>query len=137
MDGASDVASRWTVSEDEITFRFVASGGPGGQHANRSNTKVEATFDVQESASMPAWLKERVTDKLGDTIRVTVDDERSQYRNRQLALERIQERVDRAAKVDRPRRKTKPTRGSQRRRLDSKRRRGDVKKGRRRPSADD
>lgn len=129
--------TRWRVPEDEVTFRFVASGGPGGQHANRSNTKVEATFDVQGSASMPGWLRERVQAKVGDVIRVSVDDERSQFRNRQLAIERIQERVDRAAKVERPRRATKPTKGSQRRRLDAKRRRSDVKRSRRRPSADD
>ena len=131
------MSSRWAVPEAEVTFRYMASGGPGGQHANRSNTKVEAVFRLDESPSMPAFLKERVTAKLGDVIRVTVDDERSQFRNRQLAVERIQERVDRAAKVERPRRATKPTRGSQRRRLDAKRKRSDVKRQRRRPAADD
>jgi len=75
--------------------------------------------------------------KLGEVVRVTVDDERSQFRNKQLALERIQERIDRAARVERPRRATKPTRGSQRRRLDTKRQRGDVKRQRRRPNVDD
>ena len=131
------MSSHWTVPEDEVTFRFMASGGPGGQHANRSNTKVEAVFRIDESASMPAFLKERVAPKLGDVVRVTVDAERSQYRNRQLALERIQTRIDAAAKVERPRKDTRPTRGSQRRRLDSKRKRGDVKRQRRRPSTDD
>jgi len=86
---------------------------------------------------MPDFLRKRVAEKLGDVIRVTVDDERSQYRNRQLAVERIQARVDAAAKVERPRRETKPTRGSQRRRLDSKRKRGDTKRQRRRPGYDD
>jgi len=131
------MSSRWEVPEDEVSFRFMASGGPGGQHANRSNTKVEAVFRIDESASMPQFLKTRVSEKLGDVIRVTVDAERSQYRNRQLAVERIQERIDRAAKVERPRRATKPTRGSQRRRLDSKRKRGDTKRQRRRPGQDD
>ncbi|MEM7140027.1 MAG: alternative ribosome rescue aminoacyl-tRNA hydrolase ArfB [Actinomycetota bacterium] len=128
---------RWSVPDDEVAFRFMASGGPGGQHANRSNTKVEATFVVEESSSMPEWLRERVSEKVGGVIRVTVDDERSQYRNRQLALERIQARVDAAARVERPRKATKPTKGSQRRRLDAKRRRSDVKRGRRRPNTDD
>lgn len=131
------MAGRWQVPEDEVTFRFVASGGPGGQHANRSNTKVEAVFVPDESRSMPKRLKERVGKKVGGVIRVTVDDERSQYRNRQIALERIQERVDAAARVERPRRPTKPTKGSQRRRLDAKRRRGDVKRNRRPPRPDD
>jgi len=131
------MSSRWEVPEDEVSFRFMTSGGSGGQHANRSNTKVEAVFRIVDSPSMPDFLKERVGAKLGEVIRVTVDDERSQYRNRQLAVERIQERIDRAAKVERPRRATKPTRGSQRRRVDAKRRRSDVKKQRRRPGADD
>ncbi len=131
------MSSRWVVPEDEVAFRYMASGGPGGQHANRSNTKVEAVFRIDESRSMPDFLKQRVGAKLGEVIRVTVDDERSQFRNRQLALERIQERVDRAARVERPRRATKPTRGSQRRRLDTKRQRGDVKRQRRRPGLDD
>ena len=130
------MSGRWQVSEDEVTFRFVASGGPGGQHANRSNTKVEAVLVLVES-SMPQALRERVAAKLGDSIRVTVDDERSQYRNRQLAMQRLQERIDRAAVVERPRRATKPTKGSQRRRLDTKRKRGDIKRGRRSPGADD
>lgn len=131
------MSSRWAVPEDEVTFRFMASGGPGGQHANRSNTKVEAVFRIDESVSMPTFLKERVVAKLGESVRVTVDDERSQYRNKQLALERIQERIDQAARVERPRRPTKPTKGSRRRRLDDKRKRGDVKRQRRPPSSDD
>ena len=131
------MASRWMVPEDEVAFRFMASGGPGGQHANRSNTKVEAVFRLDDSLSMPTSLKSRVAAKLGDVIRVTVDDERSQYRNRQLAMERIQERIDQAGKVERKRRPTKPTRGSQRRRLASKRKRSDVKRQRRRPRDDD
>ena len=126
----------WQIPDAEVTFRFMASGGPGGQHANRSNTKVEATFVLAES-SMPPARRDRVAAKLGDTVRVTVDDERSQYRNKQLAMERLQERVDRAARVERPRQKTKPTRGSKRRRLDAKRRRGDVKRARRKPGYDD
>ena len=131
------MSPRWEVPPDEVSFRYMASGGPGGQHANRSNTKVEAVFHLDESASMPEALRARVMAKLGEVIRVTVDAERSQYRNRQIAVERIQSRIDAAAKVDRPRRDTKPTRGSQRRRLDEKRQRGDVKRQRRRPAADD
>ncbi len=131
------MGSGWTVPDDEVTFRFVASGGPGGQHANRSNTKVDAVFRLDESASMPDGLRQRVRAKLGAVIRVTVDDERSQYRNRQLAIERIQSRIDEAGKVKPPRRPTKPSRGAKKRRLDAKRRRGDVKRQRRRPQHDD
>ena len=127
----------WQVPENEIEFRFVASGGPGGQHANRSNTKVDAVFRLDESPTMPAGLRERVRGKLGDVVRVTVDDERSQTRNREIALERMRGRVRNAGVVEKPRRATKPTRGSQRRRVEAKRRRSDVKKGRKRPGYDD
>ena len=127
----------WQVPENEIEFRFVASGGPGGQHANRSNTKVDAVFRLDESPTMPAGLRERVRAKLGDVVRVTVDDERSQTRNREIALERMRGRVRNAGVVEKPRRATKPTRGSQRRRVEAKRRRSDVKKARKRPGYDD
>lgn len=131
------MSSGWIVPEDEIEFRFVASGGPGGQHANRSNTKVEAVFRLGDSTTMPVALRDRVRDALGDSVRVTVEDERSQLRNRQLAVERIRDRVRQAGHVQRPRRATRPTRGSQRRRVEQKRRRGDVKRQRRRPTDDD
>ena len=131
------MTSEWQVPEDEISLRFVASGGPGGQHANRSNTKVVAVFRIDESETMPAALRTRVRAALGDVVRVTVDDERSQLRNREIAVERIRQRVRDAGRVQRSRRATRPTRGSQRRRVDSKKRRGDLKKQRRRPSLDD
>ena len=127
----------WQVPENEIEFRFIASGGPGGQHANRSNTKVDAVFRLDESATMPAALRERVRARLGDVVRVTVDDERSQLRNREIAVERLRGRVRNAGVVEKTRRATKPTRGSQRRRVEGKRRRSEVKRNRRRPGADD
>ena len=127
----------WQVPENEIEFRFTASGGPGGQHANRSNTKVDAVFRLDESTTMPDGLRERVRARLGDVVRVTVDDERSQLRNRELAVERLRGRVRNAGVVEKARRATKPTRGSQKRRVEAKRRRGDVKRQRRRPGVDD
>lgn len=127
----------WQVPENEIEFRFTASGGPGGQHANRSNTKVDAVFRLDASTTMPAALRERVRERLGDAVRVTVDDERSQLRNRELAVERLRGRVRNAGVVEKSRRPTKPTRGSQRRRVEAKRRRSDVKRNRRRPASDD
>jgi len=131
------MTSGWVVPEDEISFRFVASGGPGGQHANRSNTKVVAVFRLDESATMPAELRTRVRAALGDVVRVNVDDERSQLRNREIAVDRIRRRVRDAGTVSRSRRPTRPTRGSQRRRVEGKRRRGEVKRQRRRPTSDD
>jgi len=131
------MTSGWTVPDDEVEVHFVASGGPGGQHANRSNTKVDAVFRPADSVTMPDRLRERVLAKLGPAVRVTVDDERSQYRNRILAVERIRQKVSQAGVVERKRRATKPTRGSQRRRMDGKTRRGQTKKLRRRPTSDD
>jgi len=127
----------WTVPEDEISLRFVASGGPGGQHANRSNTKVVAVFRLDESTTMPPELRARVRARLGDVVRVTVDDERSQLRNREIAVERVRQRVSDAGRVQRSRRDTRPSRRSQRRRVERKRRRGDLKRQRRRPTLDD
>ena len=127
----------WMVPENEIRFRFTASGGPGGQHANRANTKVDAVFRVDESPTMPPALRDRVCERLGPTVRVTVDDERSQARNREIAVARIRARVRDAGRVPRARRATRPSRASQRRRVEQKRRRGDVKRQRRRPSNDD
>ncbi len=129
--------SGWVVPDDEVEVHFVTSGGPGGQHANRSNTKVDAVFRPADSETMPDHLRERVLAKLGPVVRVAVDDERSQYRNRVLAVERIREKVRKAGFVERKRRPTKPTRGSQRRRVDGKKRRGQTKSLRRRPTADD
>lgn len=127
----------WEVPEGEIEFRFLASGGPGGQHANRSNTKVDAVWRPGDSASVPDHLRERIIDRLGETVRVTVDDERSQLRNREIAVERLRGRVRNATVVERSRRPTKATRASKRRRVDTKRRRGDLKRSRRKPGFDD
>lgn len=133
----ADMTVGWEIPEAEIDFRFVASGGPGGQHANRSNTKVDATFNIAESPSMPEGLRQRVMERLGQTVRATVDDERSQLRNRQIAIERLRGRVAAAGKVERPRRATKPTRGSKKRRVEAKRQRSDLKRGRQKPGRDD
>ncbi|MDG1877051.1 MAG: alternative ribosome rescue aminoacyl-tRNA hydrolase ArfB [Acidimicrobiales bacterium] len=127
----------WTVPESEIVFRFTASGGPGGQHANRSNTKVIAVWRPEESLSLPLALRDRVVERLGDVVRVAVDDERSQTRNREIAVVRIRARVANALVVERTRRATKATRASKRRRVDAKRQRGEIKRGRQQPRFDD
>lgn len=127
----------WSVPESEIEFRFTASGGPGGQHANRSNTKVIAVWRPEESASIPEALRSRVLDRLGDMVRVAVDDERSQLRNREIAVERLRGRVANALVVERARRPTRATRASKRRRMDAKRQRGEIKRGRQKPRLDD
>ncbi len=137
MGGGLVMHGEWAVPEAEIEVRFTTSGGPGGQHANRSNTKVIAVWRPDTSPSIPPAVRARVMERLGDAVRVAVDDERSQSRNREIAVERIRARVASALVVERPRRPTKATRASKRRRVDAKRQRGEVKRGRQKPQIDD
>jgi len=115
----------------EIAFRFSRSSGPGGQHAQKSSTRAEAIFDVEDSAALTAAEKRRVLERLGPVVRAVAQDERSQLRNRELATERILEQLRAATKVRRKRRATKPTAASQERRLEEKKRRGATKRLRR------
>ncbi|HLI01087.1 MAG TPA: alternative ribosome rescue aminoacyl-tRNA hydrolase ArfB [Acidimicrobiales bacterium] len=119
------------VPASELAWRFSAAGGPGGQHVNTSNTRVELLWDVAASPGLPDDVRRRLVSRLGPTVRVVASDRRSQAQNRQLALERLAERV--AAGLHQPatRRPTRPTLSSQRRRLDAKRRQGDRKRERR------
>jgi ribosome-associated protein len=122
---------------DELEWRFSGSGGPGGQHANTANTRVEVVFDVDASKSLGPRQRVRVSERLGPVVRVVASDTRSQARNRELALERLRTRLADALKVERRRQPTSPTEASRRRRLDEKRKRSDVKRQRRVPSTDE
>lgn len=124
------------ISLAELEWRFTASGGPGGQHANTANTRAEVVFDVANSPSLGPRQRDRLLAKLGPTVRVVVSDERSQARNRALALERLRSRLAAALHIDRPRRPTAPSKAAKERRLQSKHRRSDVKKLRRPPEVD-
>ena len=121
---------------DELEWRFTASGGPGGQHANTANTRAEVRFDIANSSSLGPRQKARLLERLGPSVRVVASDERSQLRNRELALDRLSSRLAQALRVDRERRPTAPTAGARRRRVDSKRKRGEVKRLRGRPRPD-
>ena len=120
-----------TIPDAELTWRFSTSSGPGGQHVNTSNTRAEVSFDVAGSAALPEWAKTRILSVLGPVVAVTASDARSQHRNRALARERLGARLAAALHVDPPRRPTRPSKASQRRRLDSKRRQADRKRDRR------
>jgi len=120
----------------ELTWRFSRSGGPGGQHANTSDTRVEVRFDIAASPSVGPRQRARLLEKLGDEVWVVVSDERSQVRNRELALGRLADRLADALRVQTPRRATKPTRASVQRRLTDKRRQAGRKADRRRPPTD-
>jgi ribosome-associated protein len=116
----------------EITVRASRSSGPGGQHANVTASRIEASFDIAASTTLSEAQKERAMARLGPRVTAVAQDARSQSRNRALALERVAERLRRALEVQRPRTDTKPTKASRRRRLDDKRRRAQTKQGRRR-----
>ncbi|HET8952781.1 MAG TPA: alternative ribosome rescue aminoacyl-tRNA hydrolase ArfB [Solirubrobacteraceae bacterium] len=120
----------------EIELRTSRSSGPGGQHANVTASRVEASFDVAASATLTEAQRARISARLGPRVTATAQDTRSQRRNRELALERLASRLAHALEVRRPRTKTRPTRASQQRRVDSKKRRGDIKRARRRPELD-
>jgi ribosome-associated protein len=117
----------------EVAFRYSRSSGPGGQHAQKSSTRVEALFDVEESAALTAAEKRRVLERLGPVVRAVAQDERSQLRNRELATDRIVEQLREATRVRRKRRPTRPTAAWKERRLDEKRRRGATKRLRQDP----
>jgi ribosome-associated protein len=121
----------------EITWRATTSGGPGGQHANRTLSRVEVEFDVGASSVLGPRQRQRLLDRIGPVVRASAGESRSQARNRQLALERLASRVADALRVETPRRPTRPTKSSQVRRVEGKRRRAEVKRGRRRPGDDD
>jgi ribosome-associated protein len=124
-------AMRIESIRSEIAFRFSRSSGPGGQHAQKSSTRVEALFDVEESLGLSASERRRVLERIGPVVRAIAQDERSQLRNRELATDRIVEQLREAVKVRRPRRPTRPTSASKERRLDDKKRRGQTKRLRR------
>ncbi len=124
------------IPADEIEETFHTSGGPGGQHASRTETAVRLRFRVRES-SLPADVKQRLIEKLGDVVEVTASDERSQLRNREIARERLVEKLETGLRRAKKRRETKPSRASQIRRLERKRAHSKKKRLRRDPDVPD
>jgi ribosome-associated protein len=127
------VLSRLAIPLDEIELRYSRSSGPGGQHAQKTETRVEAVFDVDASATLSPTQKARLKRRAGSVVRAVAQDERSRYRNRDLALERLAESIRAGLRVERKRRPTKPTAAARERRLEEKRRRGSAKRLRRPP----
>jgi ribosome-associated protein len=121
------------VPLSEIELRTSRSSGPGGQHAQKSETRVEAVFDVEASTALSDTQKRRVVAKAGPVLRAIAQDERSQLRNRELAVERLVESLRKALHVERRRVPTGPTGASKERRLEDKKRRGQVKRLRQPP----
>jgi ribosome-associated protein len=126
------VTANVTIPDDEIVVRASRSSGPGGQHANVTASRIEASFDVAASQALSDEQKRRVLDRCGPRVVGVAQDARSQARNRELALERLARRLAQGLHVPKRRRPTKPTAGSRRRRLDAKKRTGEKKSARRR-----
>jgi ribosome-associated protein len=135
--GTLRVSPTCVIRLDELEWRTTASGGPGGQHANTSDTRVEVRFPIESSPSLGPRQRARLLERLGPVARATASEHRSQARNRELALERLRSRLAAALRVDPPRRATAPSRSAKEARLDAKRHQAQRKQRRRRPDADD
>jgi ribosome-associated protein len=127
------VSGSCVIGLDELEWRFSGSGGPGGQHANTANTRVEVRFDIGASKSLGPRQMARLVEKLGPVVRVVASDSRSQHRNRELALERLRERLAAALRTERPRVPTRVGRSAKEKRLQAKRRQSERKRDRARP----
>ena len=135
-NGSLSIRARLTIPSDEITLRVTTSGGPGGQHANRSLTRVVASFDVIESGVLSDADRALLLEKVGPVVRTSASRFRSQGQNRVAALEQLAGKIAVALTRQPPRRATKPTKGSKVRRVDDKKARSRVKEQRRRPTED-
>ncbi|MEM9889452.1 MAG: alternative ribosome rescue aminoacyl-tRNA hydrolase ArfB [Actinomycetota bacterium] len=136
-DGSLEVTARVRVPERELSWRFAPSGGPGGQHANTSNTRAELTFNVARSIAFSDAQRERLLKALGAVVTVVADDTRSQTRNRELARQRLAERLRGALHVPKARKATRPSKRARQRRVDDKRRRSRLKANRSKPDRED
>ncbi|MGH3650725.1 MAG: alternative ribosome rescue aminoacyl-tRNA hydrolase ArfB [Acidimicrobiia bacterium] len=127
---------RFSIPADELVEIFETSGGPGGQHANRSETAVRLRFDIAGS-SIPEEIRDKLRSRMGDSVEVVASESRSQFRNRAIARQRLKERIE-TALVDQPKRKrTRPTGAAKKRRLERKRVRARIKRLRQPPDLDD
>ena len=136
MDDPMRVTRGVEIPLSEIEVRASRSSGPGGQHANVTASRIEAVFDVRESRALTEEQKRRVMARVGPRLTAVAQDTRSQTRNRELALARLRSRLAHALVVPRSRRATKPTRAARKQRVESKRRRGEITRARRRPELD-
>jgi ribosome-associated protein len=136
MDDGIRVAPSTVIPLEEIQFRASRSSGPGGQHANVTASRIEAVFDVDTSDALSEQQKNRLRSKLGDRVTAVAQDARSQARNRELALERLREKLTEGLRRPKPRRATKPSRAARERRMEQKRRTSQRKAQRKPPSED-
>jgi ribosome-associated protein len=135
-DGSLHIHARLDIPAEEVELRMTTSGGPGGQHANRSLTRVVASLRVAESTSLSPEQRTTLCEKIGPVVRSSASRYRSQGQNRSAALEQLATKIAVALERPTPRRATRPTKGSKVRRVDEKKARGRVKEQRRRPFED-
>lgn len=126
-----------SIPLEELHWRFTTSGGPGGQHANKASTRVEVRFDVTASTALGPRQRSQLLERLGPTVRAASGEERSQSRNREIALERLRQRLADALRVQKRRVPTAPSAAARARRLDDKRRQAARKRDRARPATDE
>lgn len=131
------IAEGLSIPLGEVDVRASRSSGPGGQHANVTASRVEAVFDVAASETLEEGQRARLTERVAPTVTAVAQEARGQARNRELALARLAEKIAAGLRTPRRRRRTKPTRAARERRLEQKRRTGERKRARRRPSVDD
>jgi ribosome-associated protein len=131
------VSRSCAIPVDELEWRYTGSGGPGGQHANTSNTKVEVRFDVERSPSLGPRQRARLLDRLGPMVRAVASERRSQYQNRELALDRLRSKIAEGLHLNPHRVSTSPSRAAKKRRVEQKRQHGEIKRRRRRPRPDE
>jgi ribosome-associated protein len=131
------VSRTCVIPEEELEWRFTGSGGPGGQHANTANTRVELRFDVEHSPTLGPRQRARLLERLGPIARATASERRSQLQNRELARERLRRKIAGALRVERPRVATRPSKSAVQARLDEKKRQSRRKRERQRPRAGD
>jgi ribosome-associated protein len=131
------IDDRLAIPLSEIELRASRSSGPGGQHANVTASRVEAVFDVEASAALDEAQRARLLERVGPLVTAVAQDARGQSRNRELALERLAEKIGAGLRVPRRRRPTRPTAAARRRRLEQKRRAAERKRGRRPPREDE
>ena len=136
MEGRLRVTPSCSIRLDELEWRFARSGGPGGQHANTSDTRAEVRFDVASSPSLGPRQRARLLERVGPVVEAAASDSRSQARNRELAVERLRSKLAAGLRVERPRRPTRPGVAARERRLEQKRHRSERKRDRRRPDPD-
>ena len=135
-DGSLYIGPRLIIGPNEVDLRMTTSGGPGGQHANRSLTKVVASFHVSTSGALSDAQREQLLGTMGPVVRSSASRFRSQSQNRSAALEQLAQRIAKGLERETPRRPTRPTRASRVRRVDEKKLRGRIKEQRRRPDED-